>query len=76
MKTDVGEVLRFKTKAEWDAFVAGFTLGDRYQRCQDWGDYREGDTVRVEFDDKKRTATEIVASEDCDAADEWEEGSK
>lgn len=57
VETYTGEILRFETKAEFDAFCAGFALGDEYGTYKDWSDgYREDDLVGVEFDAERMEA--------------------
>jgi hypothetical protein len=62
-----GESLTFRTRAEYDAFRAGFDWGDRYGTEKGWGDgYRPGDLVDVEFDAETLTVTALEAAGDDD----------
>ncbi len=74
VKVIEGEVFTFETQAEYDAFLAGFDLGDKYGTEKDWNDgYREEDTVSVEFDKETLTIREWVAGEDDKESEDEEE---
>lgn len=58
-----GEVIRFATRAEFDAFLCGMEWGERIGNEQGWSDgYRAGDLVDVVYDPEALTATQKLCA--------------